>query len=487
VNTRNLKVLALILILLSTSMLSYSIVNLRKITNYDARNDSQDLQIQPMTWINVTKNPSPPILAGDSMIFDTTDNQFLLFGGQSKYITNNELWLLDASTLTWKQLNPSSPLPAGRADPMFVRLSSTANAPTEDQVFLFGGWYNNSVGTVGRLADSWYYFPTNNTWQQISTHGAPSGRSDAAVAYDPEDGYVLMYGGYNGTSYLSELWTYYPQNTTWIQLPRPSLPPLADARMQYDTRNHLFIMFGGNNNLSTTETYNHYNTTWTFRPSNHAWTQAIPSISPPARDYAQFAYNPDYGLFMLQGGYDDEAALADTWLYSSITHTWVQLQPPISPPARFAGVMDYASSIRSFVLFGGGINDTALNDTWVLQYAPLTTAMIEVPTSIHVQDFVQFSTKITNNAAIITAYLWTFGDGTNSSIASPNHTYTTNGTYEVRLTVTDVLNESFNATLTLKVLPSTAGIVVITLFAAGVIGLVAFVAFLSLAAPKKRE
>ncbi len=484
---RDLRALALIVIILSSLMSSYSLTSLRKITGYPSSANLPALQIQPMTWINLTKSPSPPILAGDAMIFDSGQNQFLLFGGQPKYVTINELWSFDPSTLAWRQLNPASPLPPGRADPMFVWLSPTPKSLTQDNALLFGGWYNNSAGTVGRLGDSWYYSPTNNTWHQVSTHGTPTGRSDSAVAYDPEDNYVLMYGGYNGTSYLSDLWAYYPQNETWLQFPRSNLPPLADARMHYETRNHVFVMFGGNNNLSTTEAYNHYNTTWIFTPSTRSWSKANPPISPPARDYAQFAYNPDYELFMLQGGYDDGVALGDTWLYSYITDTWVQLHPPASPPARFAGVMEYASSIRTFVLFGGGINNTALNDTWAFQYTPITKITIDAPQVIHAEDPAQFSLTISNSAVSIVYYVWTFGDGSNSTSASPSHTYSTNGTYGVHLRITDVLNESFNSTLTLKVLPSTTGTVVLTLFAAGVIGLVSFVVFLSLASPKKKR
>ncbi len=485
-NVLNLRSLALVFMILS-SLSSNSLASLTAITSHDSRANSTALQIQSMTWINVTKTPSPPVLAGDSMIFDTAQNEFLLFGGQSKYITLNELWSINPSTLTWKQLNPSSPRPSGRADPMFVWLPPTPTSPSRDNALLFGGWYNNSAGTVGRLADSWYFFPTNNTWHQVSTQGNPTGRSDSAVAYDPEDDYVLMYGGYNGTSYLSDLWAYYPQNGTWLQLPRSNLPPLADARMHYDTRNHVFVMFGGNNNLSTTEGYNHYNATWIFTPSTRSWTKANPPISPPARDYAHFAYNPDYGLFILQGGYGDGVALGDTWLYSYITDTWVQLHPPTSPPARFAGVMEYASSIQTYVLFSGTVTHTALNDTWAFQYAPLTKVTIDAPQVVHAEDPAQFSSTISKSVASIVYYLWTFGDGTSSTSASPSHTYSTNGTYGVHLTITDALNESFNSTLTLKVLPSTAGTVVLTLFAAGVIGLVSFVVFLSLASPKKKR
>ncbi len=42
--------------------------------------------------------------------------------------------------------------------------------------------------------------------------------------------------------------------------------------------------------------------------------------------------------------------------------------------------------------------------------------------------------NFTNNAANATAYLWDFGDGTTSTLASPSHTYTSNGAFEVTLT-----------------------------------------------------
>lgn len=482
---QSLKVLALIAIAASSLVSSY-IVLAPRTPPREISEAISSLPIQPMTWINVTKTPSPRILAGDEMIFDVSQNRFLLFGGQPKYSTINELWSLDPTTLTWSQLNPPSPLPPGRADSMFAWLSPTTNAPTQDYALLFGGWYNNSVGNVGRLADSWYYFPTNNTWQQMSTHGTPSIRSDSAVAYDPAENFVLMYGGYSGSSYLSDLWAYYPQNETWLQLPSPNLPPLADARMHYDTRNHVFVMFGGNNNLSITEGYNHYNTTYVYIPSTRTWSQVTPPMSPPARDYAQFSYDPDYGLSMLQGGYGDGVGLADTWLFSYVTDTWAQLHPSVSPPARFAGVMEYSSSIKTFVLFGGGINDTALNDTWAFQYTPLIKVTLNIPEPVHAEELIQFSATINANPANIISYLWSFGDGTNSTSTAPNHIYTNSGRYEVRLIVTDSLNESFNSTLTLKVFPSAAGTVVLTLFGAGVLGFALFIVFLSVSSPKKR-
>jgi PKD repeat protein len=45
--------------------------------------------------------------------------------------------------------------------------------------------------------------------------------------------------------------------------------------------------------------------------------------------------------------------------------------------------------------------------------------------------------QFTNSSTGYTSSLWEFGDGTNDLINSPQHTYTSNGTYEIQLTVVD--------------------------------------------------
>lgn len=49
---------------------------------------------------------------------------------------------------------------------------------------------------------------------------------------------------------------------------------------------------------------------------------------------------------------------------------------------------------------------------------------------------VQFSSTSTAGASPITSYLWQFGDGTTSTAANPSHTYSSLGSYTVRLRVT---------------------------------------------------
>jgi PKD repeat protein len=62
------------------------------------------------------------------------------------------------------------------------------------------------------------------------------------------------------------------------------------------------------------------------------------------------------------------------------------------------------------------------------------TANFEVDSTQTCLGTVKFSDKSTNNPS---SYLWEFGDGTNSTLPSPSHTYATNGKYTVKLTVTN--------------------------------------------------
>ncbi|MEZ4775620.1 MAG: PKD domain-containing protein [Bacteroidia bacterium] len=48
-----------------------------------------------------------------------------------------------------------------------------------------------------------------------------------------------------------------------------------------------------------------------------------------------------------------------------------------------------------------------------------------------------FFSDLTTTAAIKISWLWDFGDGTTSSLATPTHTYTSDGDYSVKLVVTD--------------------------------------------------
>lgn len=73
----------------------------------------------------------------------------------------------------------------------------------------------------------------------------PAARSDAAMAYDPSDGNVVMFGGFDNAGHpLGDTWTW--DGSNWSQQhPATSPPPLSDAVMAYDPSARELVLFGG--------------------------------------------------------------------------------------------------------------------------------------------------------------------------------------------------------------------------------------------------
>ena len=62
-----------------------------------------------------------------------------------------------------------------------------------------------------------------------------------------------------------------------------------------------------------------------------------------------------------------------------------------------------------------------------------------------------FDASASSDASGIASYLWDFGDGTNSTLASPVHSYSEIKTFTVKLTLTDGVGNKANTTMSLKI------------------------------------
>ncbi|HRR67048.1 MAG TPA: PKD domain-containing protein, partial [Methanomassiliicoccales archaeon] len=74
-----------------------------------------------------------------------------------------------------------------------------------------------------------------------------------------------------------------------------------------------------------------------------------------------------------------------------------------------------------------------------------------VVTSAKENQTLTFDASASSDASGIASYLWEFGDGTNSTLASPTHKYQAIKTFTVKLTLTDSAGNSANTTYSLKV------------------------------------
>lgn len=179
------------------------------------------------------------------------------------------------------------------------------------------------------------------TWSLVHTGKLhPPPLAGSSMAYDPKDGYVVLFGGYsNPNGYGSgnvtnATWTY--SAGVWTHLHLGVAPnPRAHASMAYDPAVGSLILFGGIGKTTCTPagcSHREFNDTWAF--VGGSWTQLRLASSPPARFGAGMAFNPKVKALILEAGITNGNA-SDTWTFSG--GSWTQIarscathQPPWS-------------------------------------------------------------------------------------------------------------------------------------------------------------
>src|SRR5207253_8281588 len=111
--------------------------------------------------------------------------------------------------------------------------------------------------------------PQVTGWIQLCPPISPPPRSYLAMTYDPASGKIIMFGGYDGTTYLNDTWTF--DGVSWTRAgTRMSPPPRANAQMAYDSVTRKVVLFGGYNGT------NYLGDTWLWDGSTLQWRPARP-------------------------------------------------------------------------------------------------------------------------------------------------------------------------------------------------------------------
>src|SRR5207237_2295632 len=224
------------------------------------------------------------------------------------------------------QSNASSPPPnwnqLGTTTLSERQHASVAFNGANSQLIVFGG--DNSVGVV---TDTWSFDGTR--WNRLQPPQSPPARTSAAMVYDPDTKTAILFGGDTHTSpngILNDTWSF--DGTTWKQLQPAHQPPVRyDAAMAYDPVNHEIVLFGG-----FVDQVGFVNDTWTFDGTD--WTDRSSDNAPSPRYGAGMAFDSNTGGVILFGGLGftqagTSAFLADTWSWKN--HQCTQLSPTTSP------------------------------------------------------------------------------------------------------------------------------------------------------------
>jgi hypothetical protein len=232
-------------------------------------------------WSPVVTNRTPPGRTGEGLVYDASDGYALMFGGYGASGLLADTW--EYTDGGWTEITPSLSPPAAWATGM------TYDA-ADGYVLLVDG---HGTG----YASSWSY--RAGVWTNLTAiSGAGSPDPANGVVYDSTLGRVVLFGTYTSAGTVDNTtWTFL--NGTWTNLtstvgPAPS--PRDSGAMTFDPNLGYVLLFGG-------ETYDGsatYNDTWTFA-ANH-WTRQFTPTSPTGRSYAALTYNPPSETDLLFGG-----------------------------------------------------------------------------------------------------------------------------------------------------------------------------------------
>ena len=351
-------------------------------------------------WTEITTTGGPVACSGSNLAYDSEDGYVVFFGGM--YVgygstpcpSAGQTWTYRSGA--WTNITPATSPPARTG-------ASFADDTGDGYMVLFGG----DTSTYPRGAnDTWKF--VGGSWTELKPVTAPAQRSQAGLAYDAYDGYLLLFGGIASYVAFNDTWNF--SNGNWTQLHPANSPPVPqpdafsydandqeivyttsyswnattlettwaykggnwsavsfttgpvqrlDAATTYDGRDGYLLLFGGIGVDPLADS-------WAF--AGGSWVNHT-ALTPSPRANAATAYDAADGYEVMFGGSSCSSpsgstcpVLGDTWVYSG--GSWAQLTPSPAPAARERAGMVYDAADGYVLLFGGDAAGRPLNDTW---------------------------------------------------------------------------------------------------------------------------
>jgi len=297
------------------------------------------------TAIPVPTDPNfPPAMIYHSAIFDSSDNQILIFGGNSKHGTNGdvkEVFSYDPVTGAWGESIPFD------ANPPWKNAFPPAYDIESDRAIIL-----NMIG------ETWAFEFSSATWELMNPSPAPSGRCGHTMTYDIESDVVILYGGFACNSPMDppskEVWAYNYNTNTWEEMGTG-----PDERIYhtaaYDSESDRMLIWGGRPHTDNANT-----SIWAFDYNTNSWSEHPSDSAPSFRSsYHTMTYIPEldrtiiYGGVVLTGPFGGDFVL-DVWEYDFNSNAWsLVVTSGDSPPALAKQVMVYDPGTGLAYMYGG--------------------------------------------------------------------------------------------------------------------------------------
>ncbi len=290
------------------------------------------------------QEPAPGPRNAHGAAYDLRDGALVLFGGATTAEVRGDTWRWKRGA--WRRLAGAGPDP--RTFPAMAYDSARG------EVVLFGGnrvLFGDSARPPAMLGDTWLL--RGDVWTRVSTEG-PSPRAESAITYDARRGRVVLFGGRDllpdgGSRRLGDTWEW--DGARWARVSDAGPAARSGAAMAYAPEAGGVVLFGGSGGP--------LGDTWLW--DGRAWTR-LPVPLAPGRFNTVMARDPRSGRLVRTGGWDGEKRVSDTWELREAG--WVRVDSGGGPAARNHAVLVSAPDRGSLLLHGGHDGDRVFGDLW---------------------------------------------------------------------------------------------------------------------------
>jgi N-acetylneuraminic acid mutarotase len=262
---------------------------------------------RPVTrsWVPLAPTgPRPSARGGHSAVWDPSANQMLVFGGYGLDGYRSDLWSYRPDTNTWEELMVGGERPPPREE--HAAVWDTTNG----QMLLYGGDRDGRA-----IDDLWAYRPATNSWVELAPDGPwPAARFRHTAVWDAAGGQMLVFAGYGGGfpgGYLNDVWSYRPSADAWTRLagPEDAPPPRSRHIAVWDHEGDRLLIAGG-----FAGGIDYLADLWIFSPADGSW-RLLQAEGGPAARAAQAAVWDGAGRRMFVQGGSGSSPSDEFWSY----------------------------------------------------------------------------------------------------------------------------------------------------------------------------
>lgn len=273
------------------------------------------------------------------------------------------------TTLFLVKAKPNTPPPPPTYPAARAWHSFTANGAGDvatSRLYMYGGAGSNWNVVPN---DLWYYGAFADKWTLVTPSSTARPGSRQWEGLSCGRGACVMEAGSNGLGLVNETWVYSEATNAWTRANCGKTSPCPTARqmvtMAFDPDRGNHLLFGGRGSQSPG-----LNDTWTFDAATLKWTLRTPALKPTERNRAAALHVPGVGVVM-HGGQDYRGQTVMCDLFAWNGSNWTSITFDAGQPHPCLHSHSIAWDGQGVIVTGGYVDtsDTQSSTHWRFTFA----------------------------------------------------------------------------------------------------------------------